>query len=686
LAITATGIGSGLDINSLVSQLIAIERQPLALLDQREITFQAELSAYGTLKGSLSSFQSTMEDLSSLAKYQGVVATVADSTIFTATANSTAIPSTYTVEVKQLAEAQKLTSSAFEATTDQVGSGTLSIQFGTFSGGVFSNNPEKVSQSIEIDSTQSSLNGIRDAINSADAGVSASILNDGNGYRLILTAEDTGAANSLKLTVTDSSDASDTDEAGLSRLAYDPEGSVGNGKNLSEAQTAQNSLIKVDGIDNISKAANEITDVIEGVTLNLLGKSDTGISTTLSLTVDTATVESAVRSFVQAYNGFHATIQNLTAFNAELGQGAILQGDSSALLILSRVRSTLSDIIDSPAGSFSTLSGLGITLQSDGSLALDEDRFQDVLDNNFGDIAALFANYTRTPDSFISYIGATEKTQNGVYDLNITTLATQGIFTGTATAALADDVLTGTFDTPLVIDADNDTFTVKIDNILSAQISLSQGTYASAAELSAELQARINNDTNLKQAAISVAVSFDSSTDKLTITSDRYGSVSGVEIVSVDTNTESLLGLAVGNGIDGVDVAGTIGGVSATGSGQVLTAAIGHDSENLAIKILGGSTGNRGTLTYSQGFAFRLAQVAEQLLDEQGPFQSRTDGINFSIEDLQDRRDQLGRRVELVEIRIRAQFNALDALLGRLNATSNFLTQQLANLPGSIQS
>ncbi|MCK7583260.1 MAG: flagellar filament capping protein FliD [Chromatiales bacterium] len=125
--------------------------------------------------------------------------------------------------------------------------------------------------------------------------MSASILNDGTGNRLVLTSNDSGAANSLKITVADASDASNTDNAGLSQLAYDPAGTLGNGRNLTETVTAQNALLKVDGIDNISRASNTVTDVIQGVTLTLLKQSAANTPTAFDGHPDTAGVEAAGR-------------------------------------------------------------------------------------------------------------------------------------------------------------------------------------------------------------------------------------------------------------------------------------------------------------------------------------------------------------------------------------------------------
>ncbi|HJW82360.1 MAG TPA: flagellar filament capping protein FliD [Acidiferrobacterales bacterium] len=684
-SITSAGIGSGLDINGLINQIMTFESRPLASLDRKEAGYQARLSAYGSVKGAVSAFQSAMLSLSSPARFQGLRAASADSTIYTASATSAAAPGSYAVEVKQLAQAQKLASKAFTNTTDTVGTGTLTIQFGTWSGGVFTANATKASQTVTIGSGNSSLAGIRDAINAAKVGVTAAILNDGTGNRLVLTSGESGAANGLKITVADTSDASNTDDAGLSQLAHDPAGSLGNGKNLTETVAAQNALLKVDGIDNISKSSNTVTDVVQGVTLTLLKQSTANTSTALTVSRDTASVKSAVEGFAKAYNDVNKTIRDLTAYDAKTRQGAILQGDSSVLSILSQVRSQLTTNLAGVSGTYTQLSQIGVAFQTDGSLAVDGTKLQTALDSNFNEIAGLFVNLGRPSDSLVSYVSATGATKPGAYSVNVTQLATRGLLNGTNTAALDDTNDDGTFDTAVAITADNDTFSVKVDGIQAGTITLAQGNYTTTAALAAEIQSKINGDSALKAAGVTVTASFDNAAgagaDRLALTSDRYGSASKVEITAIDTTTATTLGFAAGSGTDGVDVAGSIAGTAATGSGRALTGATGTVTEGLKLEILGGATGDRGSVNYSQGYAYLLDKLAGQILGSNGAITSRTDGLNKSIEDIADRREVLNRRLGETERRLRAQFSALDGLLARLRSTSDSLSRQLASLP-----
>jgi flagellar hook-associated protein 2 len=222
--LSSAGIGSGLDVNGIVSKLMALERRPIDLIDSKTTTIQAELSAYGTLKGSLSSLQTSVQSLTSSSTYTATKTTVADTTQFTATSDSTAAPGNYSVQVVKLAKAEKLQSAAFANGAATVGSGTLTFDFGTYStsSGItsFAPNTAKKSVTVTIPSGSDSLNAVADAINNAKAGISATVINDGVSSYLSFSSLDPGTANSLRILVSDD-DGNNTNASGLSRLAFD---------------------------------------------------------------------------------------------------------------------------------------------------------------------------------------------------------------------------------------------------------------------------------------------------------------------------------------------------------------------------------------------------------------------------------------------------------------------------------
>jgi len=683
MAIAAPGIGSGLDINGIISQLLRVESQPLTVLDKKEATFQAKISAYGNIKGSLSSFQTAVRGLSDISKFQVYKAASADTTVYSATASSTAAVGNYGIEVTRIAKADKLTATGQASSTVTIGAGattTLTFDFGTIGGGTlgvdgkytgagrtFTLNPLKASKTVTINNTNNTLEGIRNAINTANIGVTATIVNDGSGttpYRLLLTSNDTGAVNSLRIDVT-----GDATLQGL--LAYDSTAT----QNLAQTDTAQHASlndaqVKVDGF-TITKATNAITDVIPGVTLNLIKASAVGVATNLTVTRDNAAVKTSVESFVKAYNDIRKTVTDLTSYNAGTKQGAILQGDSSAVGVLRQIRSTLNNTVQFSTGTLTLLSQIGVSFQKDGSLALDSTKLDTAITNNFSDIANLFAAVGKQTDSLIGYVSATANTKPGNYAVNITQLATRGAYTGTATPAF-----------PITVDANNDNLILKVDGVLSGTLSLTQGVYNTAADLAAQIQAKINGDSALAAAGVSVNVTHDGTA--FAVTSNNYGSASKVEFTGIDPNTIATLGFNIGAGVTGLDVEGSINGATATATGQFLTGATGNAAEGLKIQVLGGVTGARGTVNYSQGYAYQLDKLADTLLGTSGPITSRTDGINKSITDIGKQRDAINRRLVDVERNLRVQFTALDRLVAQLKGTNDFLTQQLSRLPTSF--
>lgn len=666
----ATTSSTGLDVNSIVSQLMTVERQPIKKLDVREAGYQAKLTAYGSVKGAVSSFQTALQGLNSASRFQSLKATSSDTTIFSASAASTAAAGTYSLEVTSLAQAQKLVAAGQTSSTATIGSGaaaTVTFDFGTISGGTFNSGTGTYTgatftstgtgtKSITIDSTNNSLQGIRDAINAAKMGVTATIVNDGSGtpYRLALSSDNNGTSNSMKITV-----AGDATVSSL--LAHDPAGT----QNLSETVTAQNANFKVNGV-SVSKTSNTVSDVIQGITLNL--SKVTTSPATLTIARDTASISSSISGFVKAYNDLAGTLKNLSAYDAASKTGAILQGDSTVRSLQAQLRSMLSTAVTGTSGALTTLSDVGVSFQKDGTLALNQTKLDSAIANNFSDIAGLFASVGKASDSLVGFSSAASSTKAGNYAVNVTQIATRGNMAG----ALAVGTTT--------INASNNALSVIINGI-SASLTLSSGTYT-AATLATEVQSKINSASALSTAGIAVAVT--QSGGIFTVTSSAYGSTSSVAMTG--NGADNLFG-GIGGAAPatppatttGVDVAGTIGGVASTGSGQTLSASSG-DPIGLSITISGGALGARGTLDYSQGYASTLNKWATSILASDGILASRTDGIGRTIKDIGNRRAALETRLISVERRYRTQFTSLDSMLNNMSQTSTYLTQQLAQL------
>jgi flagellar hook-associated protein 2 len=580
----------------------------------------------------------------------------------TASAATIATPGTYNINVTSLAQSQQLVAAGQLSQTTSIGTGattTLTFDFGTITGTptagqyptgtTFASNGSG-SKVITVDATNNSLQGIRDAINSANMGVTASIINDGsaNPYRLALSSNSQGASNSIKISVAG-------DSALSSLLAQDPASSTG--QSLNETTTALNAAFTVNGVP-VSKPSNTIVDVIHGVTLNLQKVSASPIS--LSIARDTSSVSTAATNFVKAYNDLHTAINSVVAYDATTKTGAILQGDFAVNTVANQLRRMMSTPV-SGAGALVSLPDIGITFQQDGTMALDSTKLGAAVTNHFGDIAALFGTVGKATDSLISFDSAASTVKPGSYPVEITQLASQGSVVG-AVAAGATTITTGS----------NDTLSFSVDG-LSSSVTLDPGVYT-ADSLAVAVQAKINGSSVLSGSSSSVRVT--QSAGIFSITSNKFGSVSSIAMGG--NGADNLLGTTP-TVTAGVDVSGTIGGQTATGSGQYLTSG-GGDSLGIKILVSGGILGARGSVNSSRGYAITLYQYATTQLNSDGLLKTATDGLNTSIANIGKQQARISSRLAAMQASYTAQFTALDGLLSSMNSTSTYLTQQLANL------
>ncbi len=675
--ITATGLGSGLDIEGLVTQLVAAERQaPELRLNRAEASAQASLSGFGQLQSALSSFRSAVQSLGDSSLYNAIKANSSDVGKVFASATASAAPGAYDLEVNRLATRQSLASGSFaDRDTTGIGTGSLTIRFGTtdYGGGSylgFTQNTNRGALTLEIDPSNNTLQGISDAINDADAGVRASVVNDGRGYRLLLSSEFTGAENSLEISVSDD-DGNDGDTLGLSRLAFNA-----GAANLEQTVAAEDALLSINGL-SISSAENRVSDVLDGVTLDL--KEVTTAPVSLEVVRDLASVESGVLGFINQFNELQRTFTGLAGYNADSGEGGILQGDFTVNAVENRIKSILRGVPAGVTGELQRLSQIGITTNADGTLSLDEAALRDALENDRDGVAALFSAVGRPSSNEVRYLGSSADTAVGEFAVNVTQPATQGQLLGASALPTfgGDDLL---------VDADNDKLGVKLDGIDLGVITLTQGTYSTGDSLATELQAQINAAAVSQSISARVAVSYSALSSSLTLTSTSYGESSTVEITSVGTQTAAELGLSLGAGMAGTDVAGTINGEPATGNGQLLTADEGSSAAGLQLEITAGASGELGSVSFGRGLFDLLDGALDGFLVSDGLIENRSAGLRRQVDEVSDQREALELRLETIEARYRAQFTALDTLLSQLQTTSTFLTQQLATLPGPASS
>lgn len=697
MSVSSLGIGSGILTTELVSDLVAAERAAGdRRLDLQQEELEAEISAFGTITSALETFRNASDGLSTPSSLQAISASTSDESALSATASSLAESGSYSVTINELAQSHSLVSRSYESITDIVGTGEMTFRFGTtnFDGSDYDSfdiDASKASKTLVIDSSNNTLSSLRAAINSADFGVDASIVNDGTGFRLLLSTEDPGLSNSMEILVAGDSgsglsefafnsdyngedsvgaiteggstdlssgidfsstnstfslsvgattdvdvtvDANATTDlgggggteqdnliaiqtaidtalvtAGLSAgdvvASIDSEdgglilttlatgssetievtaddGELGLNPNLGQrfgtdgsmVQTlaAQSAEIEVNGL-TITRESNLVTEVINGVTLNLKS-ANVGTPINLTLDNDSSAIVTRIESFVEAYNELKVISDELTTFNLEGGERGLLLGDATLRSITTQIRNVMNTVVDGISGSsFRTLSEVGITTNQDNDYLLEFDpiAFNRAVDENADAVVSLFATNTSASDPLIEVLNTGLDTQPGAYVVELTQVATQGNYQGETIAAL---------DNPITIDEDNDTFAVSVNGAASGVLTITQGSYASAELLAQEIQLRINNDEAIEETGDTVTVSYNSTSQRFEFQSNEYGSASSISFTSVDIDVEAELGFGSGVGTvnAGLDVKGTINGEAATGAGQFLRASEGSEA------------------------------------------------------------------------------------------------------------
>ncbi|MBW2056224.1 MAG: flagellar filament capping protein FliD [Deltaproteobacteria bacterium] len=528
---TVSGLASGINWTDIISQLMEIERRPITLLESRKSDYQEKLSAWQTINTRLLSLKSEADSLKTASDFLAKTASSSDEDILTVSATSSAVAGSYSVTVNRLAQSHKIGSQGWE----DEDSTAVASSSGTFTFSVGSGD----SVEISVDSTTTLLD-LRDAINGADGGLTATILNDGsatNPYRLVLTADESGEENAITISNNDTSlnfstksietAAADSDNTfdgtvtssgtytGTENKTYLIEittgGALGAAKfKVSEdggvtwgaadayttsatatsifdelhstdqgvdvafgagtqdfavgdrftidvfnptLQAAQDASLEVDNI-SMTKSSNTITDVIEGMTLNLLS-ADSSSPVSVTVSNDTSTVMSNISDFVEAYNSALSLIDEQFQYDSDNDTSGPLNGDATLRNIQQQLRSIISTSIDGLTGDYVVLSQIGIKTGSDGQLAIDESDLSDALSDDFVGVSRIFVGHGSTSHGSVSYLSHTDDTEAGTYDIRISGNTLQFRVSGGDTwydapeAVDSSDVFTGPEDSPM---------------------------------------------------------------------------------------------------------------------------------------------------------------------------------------------------------------------------------------------
>ena len=366
--------GSVINVASLVSQLVAASEAPQqSLISNQTQQVTSQISALAQLKGALSTFQSALSTLGTPSAFQLETASSSAPTVFTATAGNGAPAGTYNVSVSALATAQQLLSNPLTGST--IGTGTLQLSLG---GSSFS---------VTVDSSDNTLQGLAAAIDSAagNPGIGATVLQGASGAYLLLSASQTGAANTIQFTETDGGN-------GLTAFTY----GTGNTGNYTQEAAAQDAAFAISGV-NFTSPSNTVSNAMSGVTLNLLGTSPTSgtpptpTAATLSIANDTSTISGNIQAFVSAYNTLQSTLVQLGGYNSATNTAGPMMGDAGLEGIQSQIKQALYSIVNTGSSTYNTLASIGITTNADGTLSVNGATLSTALNGNFSAVSQLFS-------------------------------------------------------------------------------------------------------------------------------------------------------------------------------------------------------------------------------------------------------------------------------------------------------
>lgn len=380
-SLSSLGVGSGLDAETIVTKLVALERQGINQLQTQATTIQSKISAFGKIQSAVSALRDAASKLTSPELWSATKATSGDTAVaFSATAG--AAVGEYSVGVSALAAGQSVLSNyTFPSTAATLTPGTLTIDVGAWSGTSFTPKSGSTAVNIAIDADDT-IADIRDKINASNAGVKATIVTDSSGARLVMNSTDTGANSGFRITAVDS-DNNNTDDSGISLLAYDPASST-TGTTLTRA--ASNASATVNGV-TVTSESNTFSDVLTGITMTVSKVTNSPVNVTVAQ--DNETITKAITDFATAYSAVDATLKTNTKYDESTKTSATLQGDATALSLIYQFRGMLGSSTTA-SSVFTTLSAVGLETKSGGALSVNTTKLNNAL-GNLAELKKLFA-------------------------------------------------------------------------------------------------------------------------------------------------------------------------------------------------------------------------------------------------------------------------------------------------------
>jgi len=386
--ISSAGIGSGLDVNSIVTQLVAIERQPITALQTKATKLQTQISEFGKQKSALATLRDAASKLTNSDFWSQTVGTSSNPTAVGVTTTTGAVAGNYSVTVQALAAPQSLASAVFPASTSTPGAGTLRIELGSWGTGQTSFTPKTGATAVDITvEATDTLAQVRDKINQASAGVTAQVLTDASGSRLMMRSTATGAESAFRTQVTAPVGLPPLLGGGtnLTALAYDP--STANATQMSRTQTAANAAATLNGLA-LTSTSNTLTNVVDGVTLKLGAVTSSPVD--ISVVQDNDTLKKQLQAFAEAYNAVQTLITTQTKYDAASKSGGPLQGDGAAVGLQRQLRN-LAGASSGASSTFARLADVGLGTDATGQMVVSATKLDNALANPT-EMKKMFAN------------------------------------------------------------------------------------------------------------------------------------------------------------------------------------------------------------------------------------------------------------------------------------------------------
>jgi len=654
------GLVSGLDTASIIDGLVSLQNAQVERLNERKSEILAKQTAFQGIEARLLSLRSVMSRLNRVSNsvFDQRTASSTDESIVTATASNDAIEGSFSLRVTSLAKAHQIGSQGFSDSSDLITTGTISFQVGS-----------RPATTINLDSTNNTVEGLVNAINSQSEDLTATIVHDQatDTDRILLSSRHTGASNQITVT---------NNLGPTGGGATQPDFS---GPAIQDAANATVQLGSGAGAISAEYESNTVDQLIEGVTLNLLAV-DANKDVTVSITRDQESTKEAIQDFVDEYNKVIEFIEDQTRFNSETNEASPLLGNRNVSNLRAQLAAFVTETVPGLDNSLSRLSQLGIDIGATGRLSLNSGRLNDVLNGdvegvNPGDVKRLFGLTATSSSSGIEFLLGSSRTKASTtpYQVDIVQAAEQATIRG------------GTLKSAVTIDATNNQFQLTLDGKNSEVLTLASGTYTPQ-ELASQVESLINNSAELGTAKVSVTIDGNGA---LEITSQRYGSSSKIENLSGTALGD--LGFTGTETATGKDVAGRflVDGVveTATGTGRLLMGDA--DNENTAdIQLLVTltpsqvTTGVEGELSISRGVAAQMDQYLADFFDPvDGSLATINEDFDLRIESLDQSIERVKSITESKREFLVAQFAALERVLSDLQTTSGFLESQLSSLP-----